>query len=163
MKRFLPTVLITALGSLVLPVCAQDVNMSFHGTLVAPPCKISNGQTIEVAFGDDLAVEKIDGNNYKMPVGYSITCDAGYTPNNLAVVVDTASPASFDSSAIQTSKTSLGVRILVNGQPVTFAHQFAVTNVASPPQIEAVPVQSQGVMLTAGAFEASMTLRVDYL
>lgn len=163
MKRFLPTVFITALGCLAQPVCAQDVNMTFHGTLVSPPCKISNGQTIEVAFGDDLAVEKIDGLNYKMPVGYSITCDAGYTPNNLAVVVDTTNPASFDNSAIQTTKSNLGVRILVDGQPVTFAHQVAVADVTSPPRIEAVPVQSQDVMLTAGAFEASMTLRVDYL
>ncbi|MDA3131533.1 hypothetical protein [Atlantibacter subterraneus] len=73
MKPFLTALVVAATGGLVQPACAQDVNMTFHGTLVAPPCTISNGQTIEVDFGDDLGVEKIDGNNNKQNVNYSIT------------------------------------------------------------------------------------------
>lgn len=163
MKPLLTALLVAATGGLVQAASAKDVNMTFHGTLVAPPCTISNGQTIEVDFGDDLGVEKIDGNNYKQNVNYSITCTTGYTPYNLAVVVDTASPASFDSSAIQTDKPDLGIRILVDGQPATFAQRVAVSDSTTPPKIEAVPVQSLGAVLSAGTFEASMTLRVDYI
>ncbi|ALX77189.1 fimbrial protein [Cronobacter malonaticus] len=157
--------LIKILGlTVLLPACALCAeNMSFHGTLVAPPCKISNGQTIEVTFGNDLGVNKIDGNNYKQPINYTIDCDAGYTANNLAIVVDTTNPALFDSAAVMTDKTGLGIRILVDSQPVTFSQHVAVINPASPPKIEAVPVQDQSITLTEGAFEATMTLRADYL
>ncbi|MDI6476246.1 fimbrial protein [Cronobacter dublinensis] len=158
MKRLL------CLLSLALPLCAQAAdNMSFHGTLVAPPCTISNGRTIEVAFGNDLGVNKIDGNNYKQPVSYTLDCEAGYTAGGLAIVVDTTAPAAFDASAVKTDKTGLGLRILVDGQPATFAKRVAVSNPASPPQIQAVPVQDPAVTLTEGAFEATMTLRADYM
>lgn len=39
-------------------------NLKFHGTLISPPnCTISNGNTIEVEFGDVL-INKIDGTRY---------------------------------------------------------------------------------------------------
>ncbi|MDI7659860.1 fimbrial protein [Cronobacter universalis] len=156
--------LIKALGlMMLLPAYAGAENMSFHGSLVAPPCTISEGKTIEVEFGNDLGVNKIDGNNYKQPVNYTVNCEAGYTANNLAIVVDTTAPAVFDGSAVITDKAGLGIRILVDGQPVTFSQRIAVTNPASPPTIEAVPVQDEGVALTEGTFEATMTLRADYL
>ncbi|EKM0376768.1 fimbrial protein [Cronobacter turicensis] len=150
--------------SALLPLSAFSAeNMSFHGTLIAPPCTISEGKTIEVAFGNDLGVNRIDGNNYKQPVNYTVNCEAGYTANNLAIVIDTTAPASFDNSAISTNKTGLGIRILVEGVPVTFAQRVAIANPSSPPKIEAVPVQDQAITLTEGAFEATMTLRTDYL
>lgn len=153
-----------SLFTLLLPLSAFAAdNMQFHGTLIAPPCTISNGQTIEVAFGNDLGVNKIDGNNYKQPVKYAVNCAAGYAANNLAIVIDTTAPASFDTSAVQTNKDGLGIRILVDGIGATFAQRVTVINPASPPVIEAVPVQNQSIALTEGAFEATMTLRTDYM
>ncbi|MDL4615212.1 fimbrial protein [Enterobacter asburiae] len=148
----------------MLPLTAQAAdNMAFHGTLVAPPCTINNGQTIEVLFGTNLGVTKIDGNNYKQAVNYSVDCEAGYSVNNLAIVVDTAAPALFDSSAVQTNKSGLGIHIIVDGTAVTFSERILVSDPASPPQIYAVPVQDVAVTLTEGAFEATMTLRADYI
>lgn len=138
-------------------------NMQFHGTLVAPPCSISDDQIIEVAFGDNLGVDKIDGTNYKQPVKYTVDCKAGYAVNNLAIVIDTTAATLFDPSAIQTDKPGLGIRILVDGVAATFAKQIAVNDPASPPVIEAVPVQEQSVTLSEGAFDATMTLRTDYM
>ncbi|ELY6210997.1 fimbrial protein [Cronobacter dublinensis] len=146
------------------PLASQaDDNMTFHGTLVAPPCTISQGKAIEVDFGDDLGVNKIDGSNYKQPVNYTVDCETGYSVNNLAVVVDTTHPAAFDSAAVGTDKTGLGIRILVDGAVATFAKRVAVNDPASPPVIEAVPVQDPAVTLTEGAFEATLTLRADYM
>jgi len=148
----------------LLPLTSQaGNNMSFHGTLVAPPCTISSGKTIEVEFGTNLGVNKIDGNTYKQPVNYSVDCEAGYSVNNLAIVVDTTAPATFDAAAVMTNKTGLGIRILVDDVAATFAKRVAVANPSSPPKIEAVPVQDPSVTLTEGAFEATMTLRADYL
>lgn len=138
-------------------------NMQFHGTLIAPPCTISDGKTIEVPFGNNLGANKIDGINYKQSVNYTVGCKSGYALNNLAIVIDTTNPASFDASAVQTDKEGLGIHILVDGIAVTFAQRIAVSDPASPPVIEAVPVQNQGVTLTEGAFSATMTLRADYL
>lgn len=161
MKQLIKTL---SLAALLLPLAAGAAeNMTFHGTLVAPPCKISNGETIEVAFGSNLGVNKIDGNSYKQPVNYSVDCEAGYIANNLAIVVDTAAPAAFDAAAVMTNKAGLGIHILVDGVAATFAERVAVSNPASPPKIEAVPVQDPAVMLTEGAFEATMTLRADYI
>lgn len=153
--------------SLLSLICTLNVvaadNMQFHGTLVATPCTISEGKTIEVAFGENLGVNKINGTSYKQPVNYSVTCKAGYAVNNLAIVIDTTTPAAFDASAVQTNKEGLGVHILVDGVDATFAQRVAVSDPATPPVIEAVPVQDQSATLTEGAFEATMTLRADYM
>lgn len=158
MKRFF----LIFIGFFPLLSQATD-NMTFHGTLVVPPCTISSGKTIEVSFGTNLGVNKIDGSNYKQSVNYTVDCESGYAANNLAIVVDTTNPAAFDSSAVQTDKTGLGIRILVDGAAATFASRVAVSDPVSPPVIEAVPVKDQSVALIAGAFEASLTLRADYL
>lgn len=155
---------IIACLALALPVSTlADENMQFHGALVAPPCTISGGKTIEVPFGDNLGVNKIDGTNYKKTVPYTVDCKSGYAANNLAIIVDTTTPATFDASAVQTNKDGLGIRILVDGVAASFAQRIVVSNPASPPVIEAVPVQKPSVTLTEGAFTATMTLRTDYL
>lgn len=156
--------MIIILGLVALPCFSEAAeNMSFHGTLVAPPCTISNDKTIEVAFGNDLGVNKIDGNNYKQSVNYTVDCEAGYSANNLAIVVDTTHPAAFDNAAVISDKTGLGIRILVDGAPVTFAQRVVVENPANPPKIEAIPVQDPAIKLEEGAFEATLTLRADYM
>ncbi|EDS5739756.1 fimbrial protein [Salmonella enterica] len=148
--------------AMVLSVPGYADNMAFHGTLVEPPCTINEGKVIEVAFGTELGISKIDGNNYRQTIDYSIKCDNGYAPNNLALVVDTSRPTTYDSSAIATDKTGLGIRILLDGQGIEFARRVPV-DPFSPPVLEAVPVQEPGVVLEEGAFSATMTLRTDYL
>ncbi|HDT1960246.1 TPA: fimbrial protein [Enterobacter asburiae] len=149
---------------MILPlVSLAGDNLSLHGTLVAPPCTINNGQSIEVLFGDNLGINKVDGNNYRQQVNYSVDCDAEYSANNLAIVVDTTSPAAFDSAGVQTNKTGLGIHILVDGVAATFAERVVLSDPSAPPKIEAVPVKDPGVTLTEGAFEAARTLRTDYL
>ncbi|MEX7606157.1 fimbrial protein [Enterobacter asburiae] len=148
---------------LMFPFCVMASNMQLHGTLIAPPCTISDGQTIDVPFGNNLGVNKIDGVSFKQPVKYNVNCKAGYAVNSLAIVVETTTPTAFDASAVQTDKNGLGIHILVDGNDVTFAKRVAVSDPASPPVIEAVPVQDPAVTLTEGAFEATMTLRTDYI
>lgn len=138
-------------------------NVHFSGALIAEPCTINNNQTIEVDFGSDLGVNKIDGANYKKPVPYTIECPAGSTPNKLAIVVDTTEPTLFDTSAVDTHKDGLGIRILIDGEAAKFATPVSVSNPATPPTVEAVPVKEAGFQLTEGAFEATMTLSAVYI
>ena len=83
---------------------AAGPNMFFSGTLVMPPCTISKGAKVEVDFGEDLGVNKIDGVNYTKPVDYTVDCDEDYVANQLAIVIETTSPTIFDPSAVATDK-----------------------------------------------------------
>lgn len=152
---------------IVILLCSFGVNandnMFIHGTLIAPPCYISNNNVIEVPFGTNLAIKKIDGQNFMAPVEYQINCDEGYKSGSIAIVIETANPAVFDSSAINTDKNGLGIRILVNNQPVVFGQRIAVNDISSPPKVEAVPVKDPAATLSEGAFEATVMLRTDYL
>ncbi|AZP32240.1 fimbrial protein [Cronobacter sakazakii] len=160
MKRLISFLSLAALMSFA---AQGEDNLAFHGTLVAPPCTVNNGQTIEVKFGDNLGTTKIDGINYKQPVNYSISCAADYSINSLAIVVETSRPASFDSAAVETDKNGLGIHISMDGTAAVFAKRVAITDLSSLPVIEAVPVQAPGVELTEGPFDATMTLRTDYM
>lgn len=155
--------LMVGAGFMMLGIVHAEENMLFHGALVAPPCTIQDGQTIEVDFGTELGVNKIDGVNYRQPIQYRIVCDTHYMPNELAVVVESSQPTTYDSSAVQTTKSGLGIRINVADQPVSFGTRIAVQDPNSPPEIDAVPVHDPAVTLDEGAFDATMTLRVDYM
>ncbi|QWZ48822.1 fimbrial protein [Enterobacter bugandensis] len=157
MKRLF-IVLLTALP---LAALSSD-NMSFHGTLISPSCKINNGDKIEVDFGQDLGVSEIDGVNFKTKIDYNISCDSGF-PESLAIVLDTSNPAVFMNSTLQTSKSELGIHVLVNGTDAMFGQKIAVDDPSSPPVVEVVPVGNPADTLTAGSFEATMTLRTDYM
>lgn len=138
-------------------------NMSFHGTLVYPPCKVNDGNIIEVYFGNELGVKKINGVNYLKRIDYKVTCDIGYFLNNLAIELETASPAAFDSSSINTTSPGLALKVLVNGRAANFSVPVPIEDTDSLPLIQVVPVKDPAVNLVEGAFEATMTLRTDYL
>lgn len=138
-------------------------NMTFHGTLVYPPCKVNDGATIEVPFGNDLGVNKINGINYLKRVDYKVTCDIGYFLNNLAIELETTSPAAFDNSSINTTSPGLALKIFVNGRAANFSVPIPIEDTDTLPLIQVVPVKDPAVNLVEGAFEATMTLRTDYL
>lgn len=142
---------------------AAGPNMFFSGTLVMPPCTISKGAKVEVDFGEDLGVNKIDGVNYTKPVDYTVDCDEDYVANQLAIVIETTSPTIFDPSAVATDKNGLGIKVMIGTQPVTFAQPIAVDDPTSPPVISVAPVKDPAITLEEGAFEAFMTLRTDYI
>lgn len=55
---------------------ASDDDITFHGTLVAPPaCAISDGKTLEVEFRD-LIIDSINGDYGRKEVVYGLSCDS---------------------------------------------------------------------------------------
>lgn len=137
-------------------------NMLFSGTLInPPPCVINSGNTIDVPFGENLGVNKIDGIHYTQAVPYSMTCETVSSSLELGITIVSASVTTFDAAAIQTDVQNLGVRILKNGIP--FALNTRVTyDKNNPPVLKAVPVKATGAILSEGRFEATATLLVDY-
>jgi len=154
------TFLLLSGGLLCSSVLAADMN--FHGTLLEPPpCTISNNETIEVNFGNSIGVSTVDGVAHRQKVDYRLNCDLGASLDGLSLQLSTASPAAFDSSAVQSSLNGLGLRMLWDGEPADFG-KMTLVDPNSMPVLEAVPVKAPDVALTEGAFEAYVTLQAVY-
>lgn len=137
-------------------------NMQLHGSLIEPPpCRINDGKTIDVDFGDRLGINKIDGVNYLQSVNYTVTCEAGASTGDMTLTVS-GTATSFDKAAVQTNKAQLGLRLLLSGKPFVLATPVPV-DPNRLPVLQVVPVQLPGSKaLTVGAFEAAATLQTDY-
>lgn len=139
----------------------RAADMKFHGTLNAPPpCTINNGNQVDVDFGATVGINNINGVNYLKPVNYTITCEKG-APDSSVMLTFSGTATDFDTSAVQTNVTGLGIRVLESGSPVTFDKPVPV-NPVSPPVLQAVPVKAENAALKEGDFEATATLRADY-
>ncbi|VDY32778.1 putative minor fimbrial subunit StfF [Morganella morganii] len=69
-RRLLMLLLCAAAGSAAAP------NMKLFGTLLVPPaCTISDNGVIDVFFGDNVGVHKVDGVNYTRAVNYTLVCE----------------------------------------------------------------------------------------
>ena len=150
-----------ACGAALLPLCEgvmAQVSVSIRGVILAPPpCVINAGSTLNVPFGDDLMTTRIDGVNYRRSVPYTLTC--GPQPSNTMKITLQGTGAGFGSAYLGTSKSDLGIKLLLNGAawPLNNAVNFTYPTL---PVIEAVPVKNPGSTLTGGAFSASATLVV---
>lgn len=138
-------------------------NLKFHGTLVEPPtCTISNDETIEIDFSS-VVIDRINGSNYLQEVPYTITCDSDTRFDSMSMTLTlTGTPSSFDTAAVSTNVSGLGVQLQQAGKPFTVGSTITI-NEQSKPVIQAVPVKASGASLSEQAFEAWATLRVNYL
>lgn len=135
-------------------------NLTFDGTLVEPPpCTINSGSTIETDF-KDVGINKVDGINYRQSVSYTITCSSGTLPWEMVLTVKGVA-TSFESSAVQTSVSDLGIRLLQDGTPFDL-NTSLIINPTTPPVLEAVPIKRPGVQLTTGGFSALATLLAEF-
>ncbi|MGQ8775443.1 fimbrial protein [Serratia sp. NA_112.1] len=138
-------------------------NMKFYGTLIEPPpCTINDGGEVDVDFGSRVGVTKVNGNNYLQPVNYQITCDSGANVWQMTLTLTViGTPTTYDTAALQTNATDLGIRLLRDGSAFELNKPVAIT-LNSPPRLEAVPVKRPGSTLSEGVFEATATLLAVY-
>ncbi|HIE4802161.1 TPA: fimbrial protein [Serratia marcescens] len=163
MKPLSLLVFLSLLYALSPAAWAQDnqQQVQFRGTLNVPPlCSVNNGQIIDVDFGERVGVNKVDGKNYLKTVNYEIHCEPGGRGLDMGLRIN-ADTAAYDDSVIQTSLADLGIRLLLNGQPLVLNRRMVI-DAANPPLLQAVPIGRPGSELTEGAFHAAATLLVDY-
>ncbi|HGL4620260.1 TPA: fimbrial protein [Citrobacter koseri] len=128
-------------------------------TLVAPPpCVINDDNPIEVEFGDVLTTQ-VNGNNYRIPVNYTLSCTNG-TSNDLKIKVQ-GNGADFDASVLRTNIAGLGIALQI-GETAMPINSWLNFTYPDNPQLWAVPVKQAGATLTAGEFSAAATMKVDY-
>jgi len=127
--------------------------------VVPPPCVINNNRPIEVNFGDAVMTTRLDGNNYRTPIAYTLAC--GGQKNNAMQLRLQGNGASFNNQLLATNKSGLGIELLSNGvgTPINSSLNFTYPNL---PVLEAVPIKQDGVALVAGKFTAAATMEVFY-
>ncbi|CAI1968274.1 fimbrial protein [Serratia fonticola] len=128
-------------------------------TVVAPPpCVINDDRPIDVEFGDVMTT-RVDGDNYKMPVNYTLSCTGG-TTNAMKLQVK-GTGAAFDATVLQTNQTGLGIE-LRQGDSKLAVNDWLNFTYPNKPELWAVPVKQRGATLTGGEFSAGATMAVDY-
>lgn len=163
MNNLAMLILLSASLSLQTGVRAEAAeDMHFRGSLIEPPaCVINNDQIINVDFGQQLGVHSINGQNYRQTVSYQLHCEADAQSRGLVLRVS-GTATGFDNAAVQTDRVDLGVRLLLNGNPLPLNTAVNISP-QQPPLLEAVPVQrSSSLTLSEGSFAATATLQVDY-
>ncbi|MBH1922372.1 fimbrial protein [Serratia marcescens] len=149
---------LTGSGSVVL---AAD-NMTFRGMLLTPPpCRINDGNQVEVDFGARVGINKVDGESYRQVVNYQIDCSEAGGKNWGLTLSLKGTASGFDKQALATDKSDLGIRIYGGDEPFTPGSTLKIT-LGNAPRLEAVPVKKAGATLSEGAFEAWATLQADY-
>ncbi|WP_121500745.1 fimbrial protein [Entomohabitans teleogrylli] len=138
-----------------------DAVVNFSGILVEqPPCEVSGnqGDIISVDFGDVMTT-RIDGENYKREIDFTLDCQQAV--NNALKLRITGTPASFDPSALAGGKTGFGIAFLHGTQRLALGSWLNFSPV-SVPELAAVPVKDGSVNLDGGAFNVVASLVVDY-
>ena len=157
----LPLLLMCFFSLLVLNSASAQDNLKLKGVLIVPPdCTINNNELIEVPFGDNLGIHKIDGVNYMQPVDYHLECEENRHDWTLQLKVS-GSPSDLDSAAIATNLTDLAIYLQLDNSPLTLNEWYPISAEA-PPKMTAVPIKRAGSTLPAEAFDATATLQVEY-
>ncbi|MBC3252355.1 fimbrial protein [Serratia fonticola] len=137
---------------------SETATINMLVSIVAPPCTINNNQVIEVEFGDVMTT-RVDGNNYRMPVNYTLDCKNA--PSSAMKLQVQGNAASFDSTLLQTSNPALGIK-LQNGATALSVNTWLNFTYNNNPSLWVVPVKKAGAALSAGQFWAAATMKVDY-
>ena len=151
-----------------VPLIALSSNMATVTVKVTvvkpPPCTINDDRPIEVDFGDVMTT-RVDGNNYMMPVNYTISCENG--DDRAMNIQISGTPASFDSVVLRTTIAGLGIALKTDyGFSAKYPFQINSWNqgyhASRPWGFWAVPVKQNGVTLRGGEFTAGATMKVAY-
>lgn len=136
-------------------------NMLFYGSLTEPPpCSINDGDYVDVDFGNQVGVNKVDGVNYLRPVNYQINCDQNTDAGNMTLEI-IGVRTDYDNAALRTNVADLGIKIFQNDYPFEINKPIQIS-LANKPILKAVPVKRPGSMLSERSFEATATLLAAY-
>ena len=140
-----------------------DVVLIKGAIVEAPPCIISNGNIIDVNFGDRIGVNTVDGSNYRLRLNYQVRCDMAQPSGASLTLMLIGKPALFDvdDASILTNKDGLAIKVYQGSQPMTLGKRFKV-EMNKLPVLEAVPIKDSNVTLTAGTFDVGATLLAEY-
>lgn len=153
--------LIISLIMLVSSNISSANNMKLHGILLEPPaCKIQDDNVIDIFFGKNVGIHRIDGINYTQEIDYKLVCVDNVKGWVLGLSV-IGPQSNFDSAALQTNVNNLAIRLTQDGKPFEINKRITITP-TRPPLLKAVPIKRPGSDLPEGAFSVTATLLAEY-
>lgn len=158
----------TALTIAVTMLCCADVIasssvISVKGNLLPPVCTVDNGANsdIVVDFGDDININRLNGNSYSKAVTYRVTCGTDGQQWPLRLRFEGVSN-SWDNQSLATSDPNLGIRLTLNSSVVSFGSEYPVQDSNNLPVLIAVPVSNSADSPSEGEFTATASLLAEY-
>ncbi|WP_413507106.1 fimbrial protein [Serratia proteamaculans] len=140
-----------------------SVDIAVEGTLLPPVCRVDDGGNgmINVDFGDDINLNRLDGDRYRTNVSYSVTCgdDGQRWPLRLKF---TSAAIGWDAKTLATDRQHLGIRLALGGTDVEFGKDIPVADPARLPLLTAVPVKDPAGIPEEGRFSATASLLAEY-
>ena len=156
---------LTVLLLAALPLASMADNMQFTGTLLAPPaCTISDkGGRMDVRFGN-LAINRIDGVQYRRAIPYQLNCPGANTNTTWRMRLTLkGNHTEFDPAALQSSVPDLGIRVMFgNDKLMPEQTRLVQINPSAVPLLEAVPVKLTDSELPGIDFTASALLLAEF-
>lgn len=123
-------------------------------------CSFSNESPVRVEFGD-VYINEIDGEAYKKPVLYNLTCKGESVGKTLQMQVS-GSGASFNGNDLKTDADGLGIKLLSGSNRISLNQWFDI-DISSPPSIYAILEKQRDATFRNGQeFNASAILKVAY-
>lgn len=127
--------------------------------LTPPPCKVNDGNMIEVNFGP-VAIKTIKGYDQKREINYQINCEENLNNWNMYLSID-GKKSSFDPNGLRTNINELAVKFMMGDSIIDLNKKYSV-NLNNPEKIWAVLVKKENSELTPGNFTSGGTLFVEY-
>lgn len=145
------------------PVFAKNESLQtidFHGVLRVVDCTLNNGKKEAVSFGA-VGIHHLDGHHYEQNVPFNLNC-TNYAGGDIPVLTMTleGTPTAFDTAAVVTSVTGLGIELHVNGIAQEINKAMAL-DYKNPPKLTAVPVADPSVTLSAQSFTGTLKIKVE--
>ena len=156
---------LTVLSLAALPLAGMAETLQLSGTLLARPlCTVSDkGGRLDVRFGN-LAINRIDGEQYRKAIPYQINCPGASTRTSWRMRLTLkGNPAVFEPKALQSSVPDLGIKVLLGGaELIPGEPKFMQITPTALPLLEAVPVKFKDSELPSIDFTASALLLAEF-
>lgn len=131
------------------------------GIITDSLCDISDSETIEVNFGDEIIASKIDGVNYSKAIEFDFICklDTG-TPLKLKI---SGSPTLDwgQGKFISTTNKNLGIKIFIGDGQQLMPNEWFNFDYPNTPSISAVLVKNNDATLEGGEFHGYALLKIE--
>lgn len=134
--------------------------INITGTLVdTPECVVNGNDIVDIDFGNDVLISRINSGNYKKQIAYSAICGA-VAQNGLTITIR-GKDAGFGSGLLGAGKEGLGIRLYEDTNIVSAGEeiQFDYPNF---PNLYAELVKDDKSTMSTGEFLGSATMVIGF-
>ncbi len=139
----------------------SSIAVSFSGMLVdAAACSIEANQPIQVSFGNQVVVEKIDGLEYQQAIAFRLNCSQ-LNSTAMRLRIQGSATQIAGRTVLDAGKNGLGIALYRNRSNMSPNVWYSFTY-PNPPTLTAAPIKNSTANLELGSFAMTATLTIEY-